>query len=206
MMGVFYPLSFTDPLIFLSYGHNAGGAKRALYTPPTTGVLTLWDGLAGTSGPAMDLGRSVWLALSYDGATARAYLNGRLVISAASATPPSATIDVGRDANGGWYNGRWEAIKIWAAVLSEMEIQRETRQILPVRTASLNTFSPCRSLEEAALNYAGAHDFWTLIDSPTVEPGAGFPWELPRSRRVSVTSAVPVAGDEGFAWYRALAG
>jgi hypothetical protein len=89
-----------------------------------------------------------------------------------------------------WLNGRWAAIKIWNAVLTEAEIRAEMKQYVPVRKGQINTFSPCRTLLEAPINFNGV-TAWTLGGTHGEEAGPPIPYALRLPRRVSYFVVTP---------------
>ena len=207
LVGWFFPVTFAHGVsVFFSYATDENPAKVIYVT--TAGLLSVYDGADVVTGLTLSLNTWVHIGLTFDGANVRGYLNGALNITNASVTLGGDTLWVGTDASPSWLNGRYDAIKIWDVALPEQAIAREMRQVRPVRTANLNTFTSCRSLEEAPINYAGAHGLWTVGSGMAQEAGPPVPWELPRRRPVARAPAVPVsvAGDEGFVWYRALTG
>lgn len=132
---------------FLHYGATAAGnvGDKTLETGTDGTTLTLWDGADAVTGTNLTVGSWVHLALTYDAANARAYLNGVLDITNARVANPTASIAFGNTntADNEWLNGCCAALKVYSAVLTAAEILQEASQILPVRLANLNSFFPC---------------------------------------------------------------
>lgn len=197
MMGWFYATSFTVRGFLVGRMAGAGASKRLRIE--TSGALSLYGGADAIQGSTILLDTWFHATLTYDGATAFAYLNGLLDLSRANATTAQGDLYVGNDdpANGAnqYLNGRWAAIKVWSAVLTEPEIRLEMKQYVPFRNGQLNTFSPCRTIPEAPINFAGITP-WTLGGTHGEEAGPPIPYviRLPR-RRVFFLVTPPVQYD-----------
>ncbi|HEY5868952.1 MAG TPA: LamG domain-containing protein, partial [Candidatus Tectomicrobia bacterium] len=156
MMGWFYGYDFTT-----SRGHcltyEAGGAGLARrLRVETNSLLNMWGGVGSVNGTEVSTGRWMHLTMTYDGASARAYLNGVLDIEIANTTAPDGTLYIGNDPeidNAQYLNGRWADLKMWSRTLDAAEIRREMAQWLPVSLLALNTFTPSLTVADATKNF-----------------------------------------------------
>lgn len=80
-----------------------------------------------------------------------------------------------------YWNGRFAAIKIWDAVLTQAEILKEKQQYEPVRKTNLNSFYPMIDAATAATDFSGNGRTLTVNGSQTTEDGPPIPWRLPLS-------------------------
>jgi len=191
MMGWFIGFDFaTTRGHLLTYEADAGAPKRLRVE--TDSSLNMYGGAGSVGGST--LSTSVWFhaTMTYNGTTALAYLNAVQDISIANGTAPQGAIYVGNDDEIGddqWLNGRWAAIKLWSAVLNAAEIANEMRQYLPIRTANLNTFSPCLAASGAGIDYSGNGFNWSIGGTLTTEDGPPIPWSTNRVPHIYTPSA-----------------
>ncbi len=191
MMGWFYNTSLATRGHLLTHEAGAGVARRIRIE--TNGLFNLWGGASSASGS--EPGLNVWFhaTMTYDGATAFAYLNGVFDLSIANATTCQGDLYVGNDdliGSDQWLNGRWAAIKIWSAVLRVDEIKKEMQQYVPVRRGELNTFSPCRTVAEAPINFVGITP-WTLGGTHGEEAGPPIPYVILKRYRLPLRLVTP---------------
>lgn len=109
------------------------------------------------------------------------YLNGVSDISqpAHDQIVTGTTMYLGNDAFSEWFNGRMAHIKIWAAYLTDAEIQQEMYSIVPQRLENLWGWLPAIETGSARTNeWSGAGNTWTANGTLTDEDGPGIAWEV----------------------------
>lgn len=159
---------------FFVYG-SSGGVCNSVQTGVDGTNLIIWNGSSESFGSSLVVGTWYHLALTSDGTTTRAYLNGVLNISTAS-TAVSAQIWVGNSPDNEPLDGRAAAIKIYSATLSADEILREMRTVRPQRTANLNGWYPLLSGGSRTQDYSGAGNNWTAGGTLADEDGPPVSW------------------------------
>lgn len=194
--------------VFMHYGATAVGAasSKTLETNSDGTTLLAWDGSTSVTGTNLNVGQWYHLAMTYDNANLRAYVNGVLDIANADVgNGPTGCVRFGNDETGNneWLNGLIHGIKIWSAVLTQAEIQQEMQQIAPVRLATLNSWYPCEGnlsamLQEGGRQYPGRVEN-LLVSAGTLayEQGPLVPWQQIRGRKVW---DVPAAAAGGLTW------
>lgn len=149
MMGWFYIAvdrnAFTA---FLDYGNTGASPDKTLQTTADGTTLQVYDGTDSVTGTNLQVGKWYHLAMTYDAASARAYVNGVLDITNPGLSAPGTAISIGNDGSSEFLNGYAAGIKIYNAVLTAPEIQAEMPYYMPVRLPSLNSVYPLRNLSD----------------------------------------------------------
>lgn len=180
---------------FFHYGQSTGAGANTDKTLETTSdgtTLSIWDGFDSVSGTNLSVGVWYHLAMTFDGANAKAYVNAVLDITNPQTSLPLTSIRFGNDSAGDneWLNGLIHGIKIWSAVLTQVEIQQEMQQIVPVRLASLNSWYPCEGnlsamLQEGGRQYPGrVENVLTAGGTLAYEQGPPIPWRRTARRYI----------------------
>lgn len=128
--------------IFDLINSDGSGGVRLMTTADGT-TLRIYTG-SYTTGTSLTVGQWYHVALTRNGSTCRAYIDGVLDIThtnSDSFTP--AYLLLGFPSN--WLNGRLGQVRVWDAELSASEIRAEMRSTSPVRTSNLNSAHPFTS-------------------------------------------------------------
>lgn len=181
VMGWFYIAVDRDAFSTFINMSAVGGADLQMLTSPDGVTLRLFNGNTNANGTVLVVGEWNHLTMRVEGTGAnqfKAYLNGILDIDHTG--NPSATngeLFLANNAEGPeWLNGRVAGVKVWDAILTPAEILQEKQQLLPIRTANLNTFSPFFSTDDDQVDFSGNGFDWTVNGSPTTEEAPPVPW------------------------------
>lgn len=177
-----------DSYIF-SYGGDDGAAPAYLVGVTADGTtFGLWNGAALFGGTRDLTSRWHHLAMTVAGTGAGqflGYVNGRVdVVADGSTVPTNTRIIIGNfvsGAGGAGLNCRVAAVKIYAAVLTAQEIEREAKCFVPIRTANINAFYPMIDPDVADNDQdeSGQGNHLTQGGTLTTEfPGPPIPWSL----------------------------
>lgn len=204
MMGWFRITAHTDYQTFLCYGDTSGSTYYD-FGCNASEATALWNGTGEDLGTTLTAGQWYHCAMTCAGTGAgqlNAYLDGVLEATLAGAAGVSAeTISVGNDPSGEELRGDAAGIKIWDAVLTLAEIFNERRQILPIRTANLNSFYPLFSTADDEIDFSGNGRTWTVggtLANATSTPPV--PWCLDEDLGIYI----PAAGAPEDPFYRRL--
>lgn len=152
------------------------------------GATPFWS--IGTSSPDYDSALTVvagtWyhVALVRNGTTKTLYVDGvQQATGTGSETPgPDLLIGAFDETSTGNFYGRLAAVKVWKAVLTLAEIQQESRQVMPVRTATLAAWYPLLSPSAGEIDYSGNAKTLTVTGTPITASGPPVTWR--QARRV----------------------
>jgi len=177
---------------YITTDRNAFSGALGITNSGVTDGIAIETAVDGTTWGAFDATTSVgafaasvgaWsqLAVAVNGTSVTFY--GAAAGSALTATSGTLTgggvtpgrIDIGDDCFGGWLNGRVAAVKLWAATLTQAEIEHELGQYAPRRTANLTRWHPFLVAE--TVDYSGAGNSLTAGGTATAaEDGPPIPW------------------------------
>jgi hypothetical protein len=158
------------------YRSGAGG--------PSSAVATLSDGT------------NFFWAITSDGTNVRIYYAAEgaaslsLVTAAFSDSFTPASMYVGNNSFGEYWEGDVGYVKVWGAVLSQAELELERRQGHLVRTANINIFSPLLAADSVT-DFSGNGRNWTLTGAVPLAQNFPVPWRRGRQKVVHVTAAGP---------------
>jgi hypothetical protein len=190
MMAWFYPVTLGSFGGILGMAESSSDFFSLMHVGTT---YSIFNGSTNANGSTLATGTWYHGALTCSGTGAGqllGYLNGVLDITHAGNSSVVATqLELGFNSGTDQFDGRFSAVKIYSAVLTESEIAMEMRQYVPVRTADLNTWSPCRSSAEATANYGGAGGVWTASGTLTTENGPPIPWRVSPYPQILISTA-----------------
>lgn len=187
MMGWFYlvnaPASGTWNTPFM-IGTTTSGQWFGLQIQGPSGstIFDIWaNGGDAVGTTIISIGAWHHYALTYDGTTLRAYLDGtqECTFAGGPGALSSQVMKFGHDIEtpDEHIDGRMMAIKVWSAALSAAEVASEMQTILPKRLANLNTFTPgFPGSGERARDYSGVGGNWTEDGTLTDEDPAPISW------------------------------
>jgi hypothetical protein len=184
-----------------SVNETSGGAYYSAYIQSMSlgpvFSITNWAAESGGS----TIANNAWYHLTMTVAGTGAgqflgYFNGALDVTLAGNTAVNTfgSLQVGSNTDAEWGNIRIADLRVWSAVLSAKEVQREVYSPVPVRWRNINGWYPMAHHSTARLDYSGRGNHFTAAGSPTTEPG--FPWPLSwyqRRSRVFVAGGAPPA-------------
>ena len=178
---------------------ESGAAGANFASRPAVGTWFFWAMTSTTAGAGSLIG--YWSA-----ATSSTFVT-------ASTTGQASTtnrLTLGNDTALSWMSGRFSAIKVWDAVLTQAELEQEKWSIRPRRWANLHLWAPCRIATELA-DYSGNGRTLTATGTLTTEDGPPVPWGagsiiLPFVAAAAGTTFTKIAGERfGLAGGRGLA-
>lgn len=125
------------------------------------------------------------------------YFNGQLDQTlTADATATNAAVYFQNDTGSDPANCFISEIKIYNAILTPAEIQREMRTRGPFRRKDLNSYMPCRTVGDAGVDHSG-HDFGFTVTGTYTQAGDALRMRS-TFRRAPVHLMSPPAGGGGF--------
>ena len=144
---------------------SSGAAEVNFASRPAVGTWFFWAITSTTAGAGSLIG--YWsLATSS-------------TFNSASTTGQAGTSDrltIGNDSGASnFLDGRFAAIKVWDAVLTQAELEQEKWSIRPRRWANIHLWAPCRIATELA-DYSGNGRTLTATGTLTTEDGPPVPW------------------------------
>lgn len=132
----------------------------------TTLSLYIYDNTV--TGTNLTVGTWYHLAITWDGTSARAYVNGVLDITNTATGSTWNEIELGRSYWGEPLDGNIAYVKAWDATLNSTEIATEKASVMPVRLTNLVGFWPTRSGTARVNDISGAGNsfaaYGTLTD------------------------------------------
>lgn len=168
---------------------NIAGTDGVALSSPISGAalrleITTFVGGVPTENTGSLLSTATWyhMALTRNGNSFKAYLNGNLDVSVT--TSLSFTCEViqwSTSTSGFWYNGRIQAAKFWTAELSQSDIRQEMWSQTPQRTNNLWGWWPMLSVTDLVDYSANGRDL-TAGNSPTSESGPPVAWRQGRKK------------------------
>ncbi|MGE0079581.1 MAG: LamG-like jellyroll fold domain-containing protein [Bacteroidales bacterium] len=135
-------------------------------------VLTIWNGewLDLISPNAIDVDKWIHVAGTYDGTTAKLYVNGDLVVSknASSYTAGGSTLSIGIRSSGSYmFKGMVDECRIWDRALDQNELQNQMHALLDGTQAGLKAYYQCN--EESGTSLVDKTNAYnaTIYGTPT---------------------------------------
>ena len=177
-------------------GNATSGNGVYLQTDADGTTLELWDDQIGhiVFGQNMAVGVWYFIGLAKSGTSAVLYYRALSspTLTAVAATVSSSSIVnrfwFGNDQFDEWVDGSVFAGKHWLAQLSFAEMQAESYQIAPARTANLTAFHPVQRAEAA--DYSGNGRTLTVAGSIDTDDNPPIPWQGLRQRLILNAPAV----------------
>lgn len=177
--------------------YNAGGEAIGISTETNGDNLTAISHQAA-SASIITLTNDAWFfwALTAGASTLTGYAAtiGNALSSQTLAQPGAFTpskMEIGCLLDGSYlFNGSLAAVKIWDAVLTAEELEKERHQYLPNRLLNLHLFSPLINTGGTSfLDISGNGRNWTEGGAVTDEDGPPIPWKMGRHRILIPISA-----------------
>lgn len=160
--------------------NNVDNSQFVLQTTADGTTLSLYTYNGSVTGTNLTAGTWYHLALTWDGTTARAYLNGVLDISNSNTGSDWNEVRLGVSYWGEPLNGNIAFVKAWNATLTQQEIEAERRKVAAVRTSNLlgqwetpdgatrvNDFSGNANHLTATGTLTDYNNPWSAIGSPS---------------------------------------
>jgi concanavalin A-like lectin/glucanase superfamily protein len=180
-------------------GAATGSTQYKLRTSVDGTTLQVFNGAASISGASLALTTWTHLGLTVAGTgsnQALGYVNGALNITAnGSGTVTAASLQLGNDPGGDFFNGRLAAVKIYDVALSAIDVQQEMWTYVPLRTANLNSWYPLidSSAALSATDFSGLGRTWTAAGTLTAADGPPILWSSRPVMAPHLGAAAPVA-------------
>ena len=195
----------------ISLSRDGGAADRYWIIQASGETMTMYLNIAGSNntitGPDLTSEDNNWFCyvMTYDAPTVRYQTRKFDATSFTVHGDLSPTADprvmghvlLGEDPFGDHYwNGSWAALKIWegAAVLTDAEIERESRFYTPQRTADLFMWNPLLVGDEWQDMSGNGRDLTEAGSVVADQDGPPIPW-APARHRLLVPAAVAAAPD-----------
>lgn len=177
---------------YITTDQNAFSGALGIANAGVTDGIAIETAVDGTTWGAFDATTSVGTVAASVGAWTKlgVAVNGTSVafygaaagsaLAAASGTLTGGGVTpgklfIGEDGFAGWLNGRVAAVKLWAATLTQAEIEHELGQYVPRRVANLLRWHPFVVAE--TVDYSGAANSLTAGSTgTTTEDGPPIPW------------------------------
>lgn len=165
-----------------SFDSNLDGTAFILQTDVDGTTMKVYDDNVGNfivTGPNMTTGTWYFFAVTVSGTSGTLYYRtaSASTLSTATWTGAARTITrvlVGDDRYTEWWNGRVAAFKFWQAGLTQAEVERESLQYVPHRTANIRLWLPFVRAETT--DYSGNGHTLSGGATTTTEDGPPIPW------------------------------
>jgi glycyl-tRNA synthetase len=143
----------------------------------TLGCYIYDNSVTGTN---LTAGTWYHIALTWDGTSARVYINGTLDITVTATGSDWNEVRLGTSYWGEPLNGNIAFVKAWDATFTAAQIQREMYRIAPVEAAALKLWMPTfDGTGERNADYSGAGNTLTVNGTITDYPNPPVSWGAP---------------------------
>ena len=174
--------------------NSVDNQQFVVQTDSTGTALSVYIYDSNDTGTSLTAGTWYHVALTWDGSTARVYLNGVLDASVTATGSDWNEVRLGTSYWGEPLNGNIAIVKAWDATFTAAQIQQEMYHITPAEMANLKLWLPTfDGSGERNADYSGLSNTLTVYGTITDYPNPPVSWGAPV--RVVPFAAAGISGD-----------